>query len=114
MIATKNNLKQCPYCQCWITSAKGGFKHHIRTCQQKDTMKLSANKLPSTNPLLSRHMVDQEAENIEYDCNNVDEDEGIVNDDISQFGTNNEHKLDNYMYKSPKSSSLLTFQVGQQ
>lgn len=113
-MATTNNIKQCPYCLCYITLARGGFKHHIRTCREKDTM-ASTNKLPSANPLLSRHMVGKEAENIEYDCDNVDEeDEAIVNTDITQFGTNSEHNLDNHMYnKSPKTASLVTkFQVG--
>ena len=60
-----NNIKQCPYCQRWITSAKGGFKHHVRTCRPEDST--STNKFPSLNPLLSRHMVGR-TDNIEYDC----------------------------------------------
>ena len=67
MEATNN---QCPYCHSWITSARGGFKHHVRTCRPDDNTsknKRSTNKRPSTNPLLSRHIVGQ-TENIEYDC----------------------------------------------
>jgi len=105
---TTKNIKQCPYCQCWFTSAKGGFKHHVQTCRPEDIS--STNKFPSTNPLLSQHMVGR-TENIEYDCDYVDED---INNDITQCGINNEHKLDIHMYnKSPKSSSSITkFQIG--
>ena len=105
---TTKNIKQCPYCQRWCTSAKGGFKHHVRTCRPEDIT--STNKIPSTNPLLSQHMVGR-TENIEYDCDYVDED---INNDITQCGINNEHKLDIHMYnKSPKSSSSITkFQIG--
>ena len=103
-----NNIIQCPYCYRWITSSKGGFKHHVRTCRTKDIT--STSQLPSTNPLLSRHM-DGQTQNAEYDCDYVDED---INYDITHFGTNYEHKLEDNMYnKSPKSSSSVTkFQVG--
>ena len=110
---------QCPYCHRWITSARGGFKHHVRTCRPDDNTsknKRSTNKRPSTNPLLSRHIVGQ-TENIEYDCDYVGDDEYNegINNEITEFRTNDGHKFDNStMYnKSPKSLSLVTkFQVG--
>jgi len=55
--------------------------------------------------------MDGQTQNAEYDCDYVDED---INYDITHFGTNYEHKLEDNMYnKSPKSSSSVTkFQVG--
>ena len=116
-----NNKTQCPYCQRWITLARGGFKHHVRICRHDDVTSrhddvTSTNKRPSTNPLLSRHIVGQ-TEDIEYDCDYVgdDEDNEDINNEITEFSTNDGHKLDNTSTynKSPKSSSLVTkFQVG--
>ena len=124
MEATINKTLQCPYCESWIRSAKGGFKRHVRNCGHNtcghdvtSTKISSTNKCPSTNPLLSRHIVGQ-TENIEYDCDYVGDDEYKegINNEITEFGTNDGHKFDNStsMYnKSPKSLSLVTkFQVG--
>ncbi len=49
-----NKNKECPNCDQWISTYKGEFKHHIRSCQLK-VMKFSlseSNYIQSTNPLL--------------------------------------------------------------
>ena len=106
-----NNIIQCPYCQRWIKPSKGGFKHHVRTCRKRENT-TSTNHLPSTNPLLST--VGQ-TQNVEYDCDYVEE----VNEDMicdrTLLCTNGEGKLeDNSMYnKCEKTySSMTKFQVG--
>ena len=110
MEATNNKTMQCPYCESWIRTAKGGFKCHVRTCGHNDIT--STNKCPSTNPLLSRPIVGQ-TENIEYDCDYVGDDEYHnegINNVITELSTNDGHKFDNTstMYnKSPRKSLSL-------
>jgi hypothetical protein len=89
MTSKSNNEYECPHCHQWITTLKGGYSKHIRSCRARlDTIKSQkVTIVASNNPLLSCS-VDTQIVNKPYDSYQYKEDDFSIKEDSDNYHDN--------------------------